>query len=161
MGALIGFELARQLRRQHGLSPVHLFVSGRKAPQLPFPDPPIHALPEPQFIAELQRFNGTPKKVLEHPELMQLLIPTLRADFAVCENYTYTSGAPIDCSISAFGGLQDHEVSREQLEAWRDQSRASFSLYMFPGDHFFLDTAEPLLLKTIARELQQSVRMFV
>jgi medium-chain acyl-[acyl-carrier-protein] hydrolase len=57
--------------------------------------------------------------------------------------------------------LQDHEVSREQLEAWRDQSRASFSLCMFPGDHFFLDTAEPLLLKTIARKLQQSVRMFV
>jgi medium-chain acyl-[acyl-carrier-protein] hydrolase len=159
MGALIGFELARQLRRQHGPSPVHLFVSGREAPQLPSPDPPIHALPEPQFIAELQRFNGTPKEVLEHPELMQLLIPTLRADFAVCETYTYTSDAPIDCSISAFGGLQDHEVSREQLEAWRDQSRASFSLCMFPGDHFFLDTAEPLLLKTIAQVLQPLVRV--
>jgi medium-chain acyl-[acyl-carrier-protein] hydrolase len=161
MGALISFELARQLRRQHGPSPVHLFVSGREAPQLPSLEPPIHALPEPQFIAELQRLNGTPKEVLEYPELIQLLIPTLRADFAVCETYTYTSDAPIDCSISAFGGLQDHEVSREQLEAWRDQSRASFSLCMFPGDHFFLDTAEPLLLKTIARELQQSVRMFV
>jgi medium-chain acyl-[acyl-carrier-protein] hydrolase len=159
MGALIGFELARQLRRQHGPSPVHLFVSGREAPQLPSPDPPIHALPEPQFVAELQRFNGTPREVLEHPELMQLLIPTLRADFAVCETYTYTSDAPIDCSISAFGGLQDHEVSREQLEAWRDQSRASFSLCMFPGDHFFLDTAEPLLLKTIAQVLQPLVRM--
>jgi surfactin synthase thioesterase subunit len=107
------------------------------------------------------RFNGTPKGVLEHPDLMQLSISTLRTDFAVCETYTYTSNAPIDCSISAFGGLQDHEVSREQLEAWRDRSRASFSLCMFPGDHFFLDTAEPLLLKTIARKLQQSVRMFV
>ena len=157
MGALIGFELARQLRRQHGPSPVHLFVSGREAPQLPSLEPPIHALPEPQFIAELQRFNGTPKEVLEHPDLMQLLIPTLRADFAVCETYTYISDAPIDCSISAFGGLQDHEVSCEQLEAWRDQSRASFSLCMFPGDHFFLDTAEPLLLKTIAQLLLQRV----
>jgi medium-chain acyl-[acyl-carrier-protein] hydrolase len=124
-------------------------------------EPPIHALPEPQFIAELQRFNGTLKKVLEHPELMQLLIPVLRADFAICETYTYTSDAPIDCSISALGGLQDHKVNRERLEPWRDQSCASFSLCMFPGDHFFLDTAEPLLLKTIARELQQSVRMFV
>lgn len=155
MGALIGFELARQLRRQHGPSPVHLFVSGREAPQLQSLEPPIHALPEPQFIAELQRFNGTPKEVLEHPDLMQLLIPTLRADFAVCETYTYASDAPIDCSISAFGGLQDHEVSREQLEAWRDQSRASFSLCMFPGDHFFLDTAELLLLETIAQLLLQ------
>ncbi|MCA1852371.1 MAG: hypothetical protein LC647_08250 [Beggiatoa sp.] len=155
MGALIGFELARQLRRQHGPSPVHLFVSGRGAPQIPPPEPPIHALPEPQFIAEVQHFNGTPTEVLQHPELMQLLIPTLRADFAVCETYTYTTDAPIDCSISAFGGLQDRKVSRERLEAWRDQSRASFSLCMFPGDHFFLHTAEPLLLETIAQLLLQ------
>ncbi|MGH8612918.1 MAG: thioesterase II family protein [Gammaproteobacteria bacterium] len=162
MGALIGFELARQLRRQQRPSPIHLFVSGRGAPQIPPPEPPIHALPEPQFIAELQRFNGTPKEVIEHPELMQLLIPTLRADFAVCENYTYATDAPIDCSISAFGGLQDREVSRERLEAWRDQSRASFSLRMFPGDHFFLHTAEPALLETIAQLLvQQRVCMMV
>ena len=84
---------------------------------------------------------------------------TLRADFAVCETYTYTSDAPIDCSISAFGGLQDHHVSRERLEAWCDQSRASFSLCMFPGNHFFLHTAESLLMKAIAQVLQQLVRM--
>jgi Predicted thioesterase involved in non-ribosomal peptide biosynthesis len=90
---------------------------------------------------------------------MQLLIPTLRADFAVCETYTYTSDAPIDCSISAFGGLQDHKISRERLEAWREQSRASFSLCMFPSDHFFLHTAEPLLLETITQGLRQLVRM--
>ncbi|MGH9957239.1 MAG: thioesterase II family protein [Pyrinomonadaceae bacterium] len=161
MGALIAFELARELRRQHGPSPVHLFVSGRGAPQMPPPEPPIHALPEPQFIAKLQHFNGTPKEVLEHPELMQLLIPTLRADFAVCENYPYATDAPIDCSISAFGGLQDRKVSRERLEAWRDQSRASFSLCMFPGDHFFLHAAEPLLLETIAQILLQQLWMIV
>jgi medium-chain acyl-[acyl-carrier-protein] hydrolase len=91
--------------------------------------------------------------VLEYPELVQLLIPTLRADFAVCETYTYMKSAPIDCSIMAFGGLQDDRVSRERLEPWGDQSRASFSLRMLPGDHFFLHTAEPLLLKTIVQVL--------
>jgi medium-chain acyl-[acyl-carrier-protein] hydrolase len=153
MGALIGFELARELRRQQAPSPTHLFVSGREAPQLPSREPPIHALPEPQFIAELQRFNGTPKEVLEYPELMQLLMPALRADFAVCETYTYTNDAPLDCAITAFGGLQDHRVSRERLEPWNDQSRASFSLRMLPGDHFFLHKAEALLLKIIAQIL--------
>jgi surfactin synthase thioesterase subunit len=97
------------------------------------------------------------RRLLEHPELMQMLIPTLRADFAVWETYTYTTDAPIDCSISAFGGLQDPWVSRERLEAWHHQSRASFSLCMFPGDHFFLHTAEPLLLETIAQVLQHQL----
>lgn len=155
MGALIGFELIRELRRQRARTPLHLFVSGRGAPHIPNPDPPIHDLPETEFVAELRRFNGTPKEVLEHPELMQLLIPALRADFAVCETYSYTVDAPLDCPISAFGGLDDHDVSRDRLEAWGDQSSASFSLRMFRGNHFFLHTVEQLLLQIVAKVLRQ------
>jgi medium-chain acyl-[acyl-carrier-protein] hydrolase len=132
-------------------------------PACPRPNPQarvhLFCFPYAGGRASIFHTNGIPKEVLKHPELMQLLIPTLWADFAVCETYTYTSDAPIDCSISAFGGLQDHHVSRERLEAWRDQSRASFSLCMFPGNHFFLHTAEPLFMKAIAQVLQQLVRM--
>lgn len=159
VGALVSFELARQLRRQYGLSPAHLFVSGCGTPHIPDPNPPIHALPESAFLEELRRRNGTPQEILEHPEMMQLLLPILRADFAIYETYTYTSEAPLDCSISAFGGLQDHAVSRDHLEAWRDQTSASFLLRMLPGDHFFLQTAQLLLLRTLSREVHQLVRM--
>ncbi|MCI0529785.1 MAG: thioesterase domain-containing protein, partial [Nitrospira sp.] len=155
MGALVSFELTRHLRRQYRLGPVHLFVSGHHAPQIPDPDPPVHTLPEPAFLEELSRLNGTPKEVLEHTELMHLMLPTLRADFAVCETYTYTTEPPLDCPISAYGGLQDLEVSRDSLEAWQVQTRTSFSLRMFPGDHFFLHTAQPLLLRVLSWELHQ------
>ena len=83
MGGLVSFELARLLRKNYGNSPVHLFISGYRAPQVPDPDPPIHALPEPEFLEELRRLNGTPEVVLENTELMQILLPALRADFAV------------------------------------------------------------------------------
>ncbi len=89
MGALISFELTRQLRRLYGLVPLHLFVSAHRAPQLPDPDPPIHTLPEAEFMEELRCLNGTPKEVLEQPELMELMLPILRADFALCETYIY------------------------------------------------------------------------
>jgi medium-chain acyl-[acyl-carrier-protein] hydrolase len=153
MGALVSFELARILRRDYGLSPVHLFVSGRRAPQLPDPDPPIHTLPEPEFLDELRRYNGTPEAVLENAELMQLLLPSLRADFAVLETYVYTPEPPLECPITTFGGLSDREASRDELEAWRDQTSAAFSLEMFPGDHFFVHSAQPLLLQALSREL--------
>src|SRR5262245_34574163 len=107
MGALISFELIRELRRNCGLAPAHLFVSGRRAPQIENNDPPTYNLPEGDFIQEIRHFNGTPQEVLEHPELMQLLLPVLRADFAVCETYTYTEEPPLECPISVFGGLQD------------------------------------------------------
>ena len=77
MGGLVSFELARLLRKKYNKSPVHLFVSGYRAPQIPDPHPPIHALPEPEFLEELRRLNGTPEIVLENTELMQMLLPAL------------------------------------------------------------------------------------
>lgn len=156
LGALVSFELVRHLRRQRGPGPVHLFVSGHDAPQIPDCNPPIHNLPEPEFVEKLRRLNGMSEEVLENAELMQLLLPILRADFAVCETYRYEADRPLDCPISAFGGLQDAYVSRENLEAWRAQTDNSFSLRLFPGDHFYLNTDRSLLLRVLARELASS-----
>ncbi|MCU0490110.1 MAG: thioesterase domain-containing protein [Chloroflexaceae bacterium] len=153
MGALVGFELARALRREGLPQPGLLAVSGHRAAQLPDTHPPAHGLPEPELIAELQRLNGTPREVLEHPELLQLVLPILRADFAVCEVYHYVEEPPLACPIVAFGGLGDPDVSREELDAWRVQTSASFTLRMLPGDHFFLTSARQLLLQSLARDL--------
>jgi len=89
MGALISFELTRWLRRHNKTMPSHLFVSGRRAPQVPEPVAPTGNLLEQEFIERVRQLNGTPKEVLDHPELMQLVIPLLRADFAVCETYKH------------------------------------------------------------------------
>jgi medium-chain acyl-[acyl-carrier-protein] hydrolase len=158
VGTLVSFELARQFRRQNAPGPVHLFVSGRWAPQLPDPYPPIHQLPESEFVEELRRFNGTPELVLQHAELMALLLPILRADFEINETYVYTAGEPLDCPISAYGGLQDARASREGLEGWRVHTRGDFVLRVFPGDHFFLHSARSLVLQTLSRELTQLLR---
>ena len=157
MGAMISFELARRLREQGRPQPAHLFVSGRQAPQLPKQDPISHNLPEADLRRELLRLNGTPKEVLEHPELMELMLPLLRADFSVVETYVYRPGVPLDCPLTAFGGLRDSEVSREQLDAWREQTTGEFALRMLPGDHFFLNDAQAqtLLLSALTRELHQ------
>jgi medium-chain acyl-[acyl-carrier-protein] hydrolase len=157
MGALISFELARQLRRSDAAMPVRLFVSGHQAPHLPDRNPPLHALPEPEFIARLRELNGTPEEVLQHAELLQLLVPILRADFAVCETYVYRAEPPLACPISAFSGLGDDYVDREELEAWREQTMGAFSIRMFPGDHFYLNTARPYLLQALARDLEQTL----
>ena len=153
LGALVSFELARQLRRQYGVQPVRLFVSAGRAPQLPHRGLPVHTLPDGDFLAELRRLNGTPRAVLEHEELMQIALPVLRADFAVYETYVYSTELPLNCPISIFGGLRDRTVSQSDLEAWREQTSGDFSLQMFPGDHFFLNTTQPLLLRVLSQEL--------
>jgi medium-chain acyl-[acyl-carrier-protein] hydrolase len=161
MGALISFELARRLQRDRAPMPAQLFLSGRSAPHIPDVDKRTFDLPEPEFIEELRRLNGTPKEVLEHPELMLLMIPLLRADFSVCQTYQYEKGPPLDCPITIFGGLQDHEVPREHLEGWREHTSSTFKLRMLPGDHFFLNSAQALLLKTLSQELAALIRTTV
>lgn len=152
LGALICFEIAHFLRREYGKTPARLFVSARQAPHIPDPSP-IHALPESAFLQELHRLNGTPKEVLENPEMMQLFIPILRADLMLDEAYVYTTKPALELPITVFGGLQDPETSLDDLKAWREHTNASFSIKMFSGDHFFINTAQPLLLQAISQEL--------
>jgi medium-chain acyl-[acyl-carrier-protein] hydrolase len=93
----------------------------------------IHKMPDAEFRAQLREFAGTPDAVLRDAELMELPTPILRADFAVCESYSYTAEEPLDRSITAFGGSNDPKVSRDEMSAWRAQTTRSFSLRMFPG----------------------------
>lgn len=155
MGAIISFELAQRLRLEHRSEPVHLFVSGRRAPQVPEAETPTYNLPEKDFLDELRRLKGTPPEVFEHEELMQLMLPLLRADFELIQTYKYSTRPPLDRPINAFGGLEDTEVSHESIEAWREMTTGAFKLRMLPGDHFFLNSARPLFLQTLARDLQQ------
>ena len=150
---MVSFELARQLRRG-GLEPMHIFASGCHAPQIPDSNA-LHDLPESELVKELHRLNGTPKEVLENRELLSIVLPTLRADCMITETYVYRNEPPLNCPITVFGGLQDPLVKREELEAWREQTNASFSVRMLEGDHFFLQSSERVLLSTLSRELHQ------
>jgi medium-chain acyl-[acyl-carrier-protein] hydrolase len=153
MGGLVSFELTRLLRKNYGVIPVQLFISGRRAPQLQPTKPPIYNLPKAEFVEELKQLNGTPAEVLNNHELIDLMLPVLRADFAVLETYKYIKEISLNCPIAVFGGLQDSEVSQKELEAWRDQTSSQFSLQMFQGDHFFIHTARQDLLKAISQNL--------
>ena len=153
MGAMVSFELARQLRRC-GLEPSHFFASGCHAPQIPDSNI-LHDLPESELIKELNLLNGTPKEVLENRELLSIILPTLRADCMMTETYVYMNESPLNCPITVFGGLRDPLATREELEAWSEQTSASFSLRMLDGDHFFLHTSPQVLLSALSRELHQ------
>ncbi len=151
MGARVAFELARALRRQGQALPARLFVSACPAPQLAHDRPPLHALPKAAFLAELERRNGIPRELLAERELLDLLLPMVRADFMVYETAVYDSEPPLPrtCPINAFGGVADPLVSREALAAWREQTAGAFQLSLFAGDHFFLRTAESELLQAL------------
>jgi medium-chain acyl-[acyl-carrier-protein] hydrolase len=153
---ILGFELARLLRRLDVDGPKHRFVAASRAPRLAGEHVITYNLPDRRFVEELRRLAGTPVEVLENEELLHLMLPLLRADFAVAQTYSYADGPPLDCPLTAFGGLQDEGVKRESVAPWGEYTTASFSLHMLPGDHFFLHTSQGALLEIVARELEDA-----
>ena len=157
MGALIAFELTRELLRRRCAGPLHLFVSGHRAPQLPRTGPTTFCLPHDEFIGALSRLNGTPKEILDNPELLELFIAPLRADFEVVETYEYSPAAQLSCPITVYGGLNDKEVPVESCYAWRDQTSASCKVRMLSGDHFFIRDPKPEFKSAFHKDILSAV----
>lgn len=139
MGALIAFELARELRRRGMQMPRHMFVSAAPAPQLYGTRPPRFSKDLQGLIGELRQLGGTPDEILDSAEFLRLIMPTLRADFGMVDAYRYVEAAPLPCPLSAFGGDSDPEVSPDELTCWAAQTSAQFAHYIYPGGHFFLN----------------------
>jgi len=154
LGALESFEIARRLRRRGQPQPVHLFASAHRAPQMPNPHPEIHELGDREFIDQICRqYGGIPQAVLDNPDLVELMLPCLRADFSVFEGYAYIEDSPLDCPITAFGGTRDRRVSEPEVRAWGAQTTQAFRQQMFEGEHFFLNEQRDALIANIMKDL--------
>lgn len=158
MGALTAFEMSHRLAGRGMLSPTLLVVSGHGAASLPSTDRPVHACPDDEFIARLRELNATPPEVLDTPELIELMMPILRADFRAAETYVPARRPKLSIPIVAYGGLRDPDVDRDQLLAWADETTARCTVRMFPGDHFFLRTAREQVVAALTRDLTQALQ---
>ncbi len=155
LGAMAAFELTRQLRQRNLPQPHVLFVSACGAPHLRDPHRAIHTLRDSEFISALRRLNGIPSELLGQPEIIQLFLPTLRADFEAIETYRYNPDQPpLDCPIVALGGLDDWRVDPQRLKGWASHTASRFRSQYFPGDHFFIQTARELIIDSITSEME-------
>ena len=150
MGAIIAYELARNLRKRGRALPQRLLVSGHRAPHVDKNRPDMHALPRAEFLVELERLAGTPKEILQNPELLELVLPTLRADFSLIETWRWTKDPPLPVSITGFCGDHDVDVPIDHMRGWDQHATGTYELHILPGDHFFIHSAQEQLLSLLA-----------
>ena len=155
MGAVLSSEVARALQATGAPMPRHLFVSGRRPPHWPNPDPLLHVLSDADFVAEInRRYGGIPPEVAEHEELLALLLPALRADIHALETHLPPAGrTPLACPVTAFGGSDDPLTPRAHLEGWRAETQGAFRVRVFPGDDVYLQAQKDPLLADVAATL--------
>lgn len=158
LGALVCFELCKELRARALAEPEVLIVSGRRAPHCPT-DSQYHLLSDDQLIGQLRNYDGTPDEILADADMMRLILPILKADFSVAETYRYSDTKKFDFPIAAFGGKSDKGVPKNSLLKWSEFAGKSFVCEMFDGAHFYLQQQESknLLLHRICKVLSSTL----
>ncbi len=148
-GALLAYELARELQKSGNCNLQHIVLSAKRAPHLPRIRTAIHDLPQTEFLARLKDYNFTPDEVLENQELMALFLPMLRADFALSDTHQFTVGPPLQTDASLYWGRADHDVPRADVLAWQELIDGSSQLLEFDDGHFFIASSEAQYLQQI------------
>jgi medium-chain acyl-[acyl-carrier-protein] hydrolase len=154
MGAVLAFELARHLRDTSGWEPRRMIVSAARGPRRPLDPERISHLPDEELVGQLRRLAGTPEALLDNPMLLKLMLPTIRADFELCEQYEYCHGDALGCPISVLGGRKDR-FSRRDLMAWRHETTGPVDFEWMPGGHFYLHSHETQMLTAVASRIRK------
>ena len=165
LGALVALETARllavagtgsHLEERMRLRPlVHLFVGAARAPHHPAVTPLIHGLPQREFLDAVQhRYGGLPAVLFEEPELLELVLPVLRADFRAYEQYLFWPNPRLQVPVTGFHGTRDGIATAESMQGWSDVTPKEFQSYPIEGDHFFLNTGSDVVLRRIRQCLR-------
>lgn len=155
MGGRIGYELMRKARENNDRLPMHFICSGCPAPNTLRSTPPVFSQSDEEFIAYLRSLNGTPEEVLQNSELMSLLLPSLRADFQLVDNYYVSEAEQMDCPASLFTGSTDNHVGLEDVKNWKDFFVEKPEMLEFPGGHLFIEENKAELLKVVKKIFNQ------
>ena len=157
LGALIAYELVRKIQKvSDGLRLIHLFISSRRAPHVPAPQPYLHLLPDDQLLTSLSGRSADHKAGgRQNLHMQKAFLSVIRNDYEMGETYTYSPGPLLSIPLTVFGGLQDPRLSIEQLQAWQAYTDKSFSIQMFEGKHFYIQNLEKEVIKVIAEKLSR------
>lgn len=152
VGALVCFEVARQLSRHHGSEPDAIFAAAFRAPHTPSVRAPVHVMGDQDLLAHVVRLGGVPARVLSEPELLKLALPTLRADLRLSEAYELGDAHCLSCPIYVYGGEGDPIVASHEFARWRELTSGECEVRMFKGGHFFLEVSQHALFEHMARK---------
>lgn len=148
MGAVVAFEVARRLP----VPPLVLFASGRRAPSS-HRDETIHRESDQKLIDEVKRLGGTDSQILNDPELVSMVMPSLRGDYIAIMTYTCPAGVTIDSPIVTLIGDSDPHVTLDEGMRWKEHTSSSFEMKIFSGGHFYLNAHAADVMRKIVETI--------
>lgn len=153
MGALLAYETARML--QASRPPAALFLSGRRGPSTAALRPPISDRCDRDFIDGVAALGGIPEEILERPDMVRMILPSLRADFGLNERYRPLTGPPLACPMTLYAGRDDPEAPPKAVLGWGRETDGDYTLRVFTGGHFYFSPDPGHVLAMLTEDLRQ------
>jgi surfactin synthase thioesterase subunit len=150
MGALLAYGLS-QHRVSRGLRPPEaLIVVSCRAPHQPAPALDLQLIDDHRLATQIAHYGGLPAEVLDRPEWVELLMPTVRDDLRIVQSFRPADAPPLPCPLHIFGGYDDPLVPRDALAAWSALSAQPRPVRLYRGGHFLFRSPDPGLVSAIA-----------
>ncbi len=156
MGALIAFELARYLESYFQKKANYLFLSAMRAPHLPSQLPAMALLPKNDLLNQIRKLEELPENILKSPDILDMFLHIIRADFSVCESHTISSLSNMTIPIFAFGGSEDIFASASEIRQWKQYTKSDFYFETFKGGHLFCKTSGKEMAEKISKTMKQA-----
>ncbi|KOU40385.1 thioesterase II family protein [Streptomyces sp. WM6378] len=154
LGAVLAYELVHLLT-ERGVHVERLVVSGSPGPWTQR-ERRAAGLPDEEFLARVEEFAGFRHEALDHPEMRELILPTLQADCEMHESYVPSTDVPVSVPICSLRGSVDGLVTAEEAQQWQAATTADFTYVEFPGDHMYLVDAGREVLDVIEAQATRS-----
>lgn len=157
MGAVVGFETAARLERAGSRPPAGFIASGRRSPTA-WREETVHLRDDDGLVDEVCALGATDRELMADPEIRQIVLPALRADYTAIETYRYDPDVVLRCPVTVFTGLSDPRVTEEEALAWKAVTTGPFGIRRFTGGHFYLRGAEQQVADAVTEETERFLR---
>jgi surfactin synthase thioesterase subunit len=156
LGAVLAYELCHQLAKTTHIQVDHLVVSGSPAPWAPRKRRAT-GLDDDAFLAQVREFAGYDHPALNDPDLRDMLLPVLRADVEMHENYSPSWNGPLPVPITSVRGTDDELVSQAESAQWHSATTMPLQMVEVSGSHMYLITSPGKLLRVIEELIGQTI----
>jgi surfactin synthase thioesterase subunit len=152
-GALLGYEIAVEIRRRGLPAPRALVVSASRAPHGGAVPERMSDRDDAGLLAWLEGFGGFPSELARYTSYLRYALRTVRRDLTLTENYMDARAGTVperlDCPLHVLGGDADPLIPADRLERWRDCAGGDFTKRLLPGGHDYLFTGAPAALAAV------------
>ena len=155
LGAVLAYEATRIFKERGVQQPVHLLASGARGPHCGIPIGDVKNMNDEQFIEHFNKAYGASMDILRNPQLGPLVLPGVKADAYMTQEYNYVPGGPVDYDITAIAGEKDPDINMEQMQAWNRHTTGKVTSQFYPGNHFFFLEQAPKVLTDFSKVLAQ------